>query len=234
MCLKANSSAFHHVSSMQYMSSFQPPPPLPSDDEGDEDDDDETEHTKPRSKTKLTKEELVKYNGKVDEQCHFAPSKLAERVKLACSLAFNYASRNGLLDEYFVESERRKERERVSREDMESSRNGGVPRWAAAEDGEVRRSSRARNTVNYADDGAQAVESLLNEHEGIGQAKASVGQASGVSSDFPSSKISGGPTAIYLLELLRWGLSEEADAHGGNSSEDDDRDDPFFNLIDAL
>ena len=75
---------------------------------------------------------------------------------------------------------------------------------------------------------AQAVESLLNEHEGIGQAKASVGQASGASYDFPSSKISGGPTEIYLLELLRWGSSEEADAHGGNSSEDDDSDDPFF------
>jgi hypothetical protein len=205
------------------MSSFQPPPPLPSYDEGDDDDDeDDAEPTKPRSKTKLTKEELVKYHEKVDEQCHFAPSKLAERVKLACSMAFNYASRNGLLDEYFAESERRKERERVSREETGGT-NGSSSRWSAAADGEVRRSSRARNTVNYAEDGTQNVESILNEHEGIGKANGNLVGGS----DFPRKEVSGGPTAIYLLSLL--GFSKDPTENGAaKSSEDVEGEDPFF------
>ena len=202
------------------MSSFQPPPPLPSDDE-DEDDDDITKSSKPRSKTKLTKEELVKYNEKVNEQCNFAPSKLAERVKLACSLAFNYASRNGLLDKYIAESERRKERERVSREEMGVSNGVSTLRWGAAADGEVRRSSRARNTVNYAEDGVQHVESILDEHEGIVKSSGYVG----ISSDFPRKEVSGGPTAIYLLELL--GFSKESNVADERAA-DGDGEDPFF------
>ncbi|KAL7504504.1 hypothetical protein ACHAXN_002145 [Cyclotella atomus] len=205
----------------QYMSSFQPPPPLPSDDEGEDDDDRET--TKPRSKTKLTKEELIRYSEKVDERCSFAPSKLAERVKLACSIAFNYASRNGLLDEYFAESQRRKERERVSREEIGAGSGGIAPRWAAAAEGEVRRSSRAKNAVNYAEDGTQNVESILNDHEGISTGSANVG----LSSDFPRKDVSGGPTAIYLLELLGFSDGEKG-TNPGAKSEDEEGDDPFF------
>lgn len=204
------------------MSSFQPPPPLPSDDEGD-DEDEEADANRPRSKTRLTKEELVRYQEKLDEQCHFAPSKIAERVKLACSLAFNYASRNGLLDEYFAESERRKERERVSREEM--GINGGASaRWAAIPDGEVRRSSRARNTVNYADDGAQNVENILNEHEGIGKPVGSVGG----SSDFLRKDISGGPTALLLLDVLGFSKDGKPEGDEGKSSEEEEGEDPFF------
>jgi hypothetical protein len=197
------------------MSSFQPPPPLPSDDEGEDDDD---TATKPRSKTKLTKEELIRYNEKVDEQCSFAPSKLAERVKLACSIAFNFASRNGLLDEYFAESQRRKERERVSREEIGAGNGGTAPRWAMPSDGEVRRSSRAKNAVNYAEDGTQNVESILNDHE------ANVG----MSSDFPRKDVSGGPTAIYLLELLGFSDGEKGINPEAKSAEDEEGDDPFF------
>ncbi|KAL3797258.1 hypothetical protein HJC23_004550 [Cyclotella cryptica] len=210
----------------QYMSSFQPPPPLPSDDEGDEDDDG-GEHSKPRSKTKLTKDELIRYNEKVDEQCHFAPSKIAERVKLASSMAFNYVSRKGLLDEYFAECERRKEMERVSREEMDKSFRGGVAaRGAGAVDGEVRRSARARNTVNYADDATQVVDSILEEHEGISRAKAN-GRTSEMSCEYPRKDVSGGPTAIYLLGLLGWN-SEDESTENGTKSLDEEGEDPFF------
>ena len=196
------------------MSSFQPPPPLPSEDEGD-DEDDETETTKPRNKTKLTKQELLRYNEKVDEQCQFAPSKLAERVKLACSLAFNHVSRNGLLDEYFAETERTKEKERISREEAGGS-NG--PRWAIPADGEVRRSSRAKAAVNYADDGTQNVESILNEHEGVSK-------ASSAPNDFPRKDVSGGPTALVLLEMLGFTNNKSTEAE---NSEEEDGEDPFF------
>lgn len=197
------------------MSSFQPPPPLPSDDEGDDDEDDETETTKPRNKTKLTKQELLRYNEKVDEQCQFAPSKLGERVKLACSLAFNHVSRNGLLDEYFAESERTKEKERISREEAGGS-NG--PKWAIPVYGEVRRSSRAKTAVNYAVDGTQNVESILNEHEGVSE-------ATSAANDFPRKDVSGGPTALVLLQMLGFTNDDSTDV---KNSEEEDGEDPFF------
>ncbi len=71
----------------QYMSSFTPPPPLPSDDEDSDGEEDEGGGSG-RSKTRLTKDELARYKEKVDELCHFAPSKIAERVKAAFSLAY--------------------------------------------------------------------------------------------------------------------------------------------------
>ena len=181
------------------MSSFQPPPPLPSDDEDEED----ADISITRSKTKLTQAEQLIYQEKIQSSSSFAPSKLAERIKLGSSMAFDYVSRNGLLDEYFAEKERQKERER---EEV-----GGVQL------GEVRRSSRARNAVNYAEDGGKIVDSML-EYEG----------ARSGSGDFPRKEVSGGPTAIYLLELLGFSKNSDADVAVDDGHEDDEGEDPFF------
>ena len=180
------------------MSSFQPPPPLPSDDEDDE----ETDTTTPRSKTKLTSTELQIYHEKIASSSSFAPSKLAERIKLASSFAFDHVSRNGLLDEYFAEREREKEREREE--------SGGMAL------GEVRRSSRARNTVNYAEDGGKNAIDGMIEYEG----------RSGGGGEYPRKEVSGGPTAIYLLELL--GFSKKSDATVEEEHEEEEGEDPFF------
>lgn len=230
----------------QYMPSFVPPPPLPSDDEDEEDEDIGGEH-KTRSKTKLTKAELAVYNEKVDEQCQFAPSKLAERVKLACSIAFDYASRRGLLDNYYLECDQRKERERLSTEHLERTTRftagGSSSRWAVGFDGmgEVRRSSRAKSAVNYADDGTQVVEDVLNQHE-FGQKSGGVSFGGAASTNYPREDVGGGPTARFLLRLMGWMPQEVEDAQseakeeGGDEEMDADEEeedieedeDPFF------
>jgi hypothetical protein len=65
-----------------------------------------------------------------------------------------------------------------------------------ADAGEVRRSSRAKNSVNYAEDGTAYVEKVLQQQE-VEDAAAKLS-----SSSPPNESASGGPTALYLLELL--------------------------------
>ena len=237
----------------QYMSGFQPPPSLPSDDEEsdyemDEDvvvngevggGEGEGQHSgggAKRCKTKLSKQELITYNEKVTEACNFAPSKLAERLKLACSMAFEYASKKGLLEAYYVECEQRKERERLEKEKMSIASVrptaafglGGIDGT-----GEVRRSSRARTTVNYYDDGSQAVDDILAEE------RRKAGVSTVAAGSLPGENISGGPTARFLLGVLGMMPKEESQGEGAKEDvmdEDDEEEeeeqeegaDPFF------
>ncbi|KAL9184848.1 hypothetical protein ACHAXT_002625 [Thalassiosira profunda] len=243
----------------RYMPSFQPPPPLPSDDEAsDEDGEDELEaggngrRKKHRSATKLTPAELVKFHARLEERCHLAPSKIAERAKLACATAYDSASARGLLDAYYAATERRKERElaealRLSREWGGTGHEegaGGRSRGPGGIDGtgEVRRSGRARTAVNYAADGAaeREVDAVLRQDGG--------GTGSLDGAGLPRENVSGGPTARHLLGLLGM-LPEEMDdkagetgdggqAEGDEEEEDEDEEeseeekpeenDPFF------
>ena len=224
----------------QYMSGFQAPPPLPSDDEDSDDDEedyDDGNGTKKSSKTKLTKQELILYNEKVEAACNFAPSKLAERVKLACSMAFEYASRKGLLEAYYVECEQRKERERVEKEKMARDASGVTAKTSSFGlggidgTGEVRRSGRARTAVNYYDDGGSsgAVDEVLAK-----EAKKSSGEF--VVGSLPGENVSGGPTARYLLDVLGMmpkdeeeeGKKKEGDDDAEKEVEVEDGEDPFF------
>jgi len=239
----------------QYLSSFQAPPSLPSDDE--ESDCEESEDvdnmevgggeggsgeghvtsggSKRSSKTKLSKQELVTYNEKVEAACNFAPSKLAERVKLACSMAFEYASRKGLLEAYYVECEQRKERERIEKEKMARDATGVAAKGSAFGlggidgTGEVRRSGRARTTVSYYnDDGSRAVDDVV-----AGEAK-KAGEF--VVGSLPGENVSGGPSARYLLDVLGMMPKEGADknedkgddSHEESVPEEEDGGDPFF------
>ncbi|KAL7494283.1 hypothetical protein ACHAWT_003308 [Skeletonema menzelii] len=225
----------------QYLSSFQAPPSLPSDDEESDCEDVDMElvegglddgeqpydadaaaanggHPK-RSKTKLSKQELITYNERVEAACNFAPSKLAERVKLACSMAFEYASRKGLLEAYYVECEQRKERERIEKEKMARDATGVAAKSSAFGlggidgTGEVRRSGRARTSVNYNDDGTRDVDDVV-----AGEAR-KVGEF--VVGSLPGENVSGGPTARYLLDVLGMMPKEEAE----NKEENDDGSD---------
>jgi hypothetical protein len=243
----------------QYMSSFQPPPSLPSDDEeSDWDEDEDVDNSNnmeleggsggsgsgghavsstKRSKTKLSKQELITYNEKVEAACNFAPSKLAERVKLACSMAFEYASRKGLLEAYYVECEQRKERERIEKEKMARDASGVAAKSSSSTafglggidgTGEVRRSARARTAVNYNDDGTRAVDDVVED-----EAK-KVGEF--VVGSLPGENVSGGPSARYLLgvlDMMPKEASEQKDDEKKDTDEESVREDehevdPYF------
>jgi len=234
----------------QYLSSFQPPPSLPSDDEeSDCEDADNMEvvggegessggggGNNKRSKTKLSKQELITYNEKVEAACNFAPSKLAERVKLACSMAFEYASRKGLLEAYYVECEQRKERERIEKEKMARDASGVAAKGSSGAfglggidgTGEVRRSGRARTSVNYNDDGSRDVDDVV--------AKEAKKAGEFVVGSLPGENVSGGPSARYLLDVLGMMPKEETvkseengdDSDEGSVNDEEDGEDPFF------
>ena len=233
----------------QYMSGFVAPPPLPSDDEDDDSDDENLEeaaalgggggeggHAKAKSKTKLSAQELVTYHSRLMDPDSrngviagaFAPSKIAERARVACSLAYDYLVANGKLDEYYAAAERRKEleqkeRERLSREVTGggfSGDVGGAARRASAGGidgtGEVRRSSRARTAVSYLD-GGDAVEDALKDHEGGANKSAAV---KGRSGELPRENVMGGSTARYLLKIL--GLVDEEESKSDEENADED------------
>ena len=236
----------------QYMSSFQAPPSLPSDDEESDVDEEEdvdmevmgggeggsgghAHASTKRSKTKLSKQELITYNESVAAACNFAPSKLAERVKLACSMAFEYASRKGLLEAYYVECEERKERERIEKEKLARDASGVAAKGSAFGlggidgTGEVRRSGRARTSVNYNDDGTRLVDDVV-----AGEAK-KAGEF--VVGSLPGENVSGGPTARFLLDVMgmmpKEGVEQtveegEEDADEDSVHDEEHGEDPFF------
>ncbi len=234
----------------QYLSSFQPPPSLPSDDEESDCEDVENMEVvggegessgagggngvSKRSKTKLSKQELISYHEKVEAACNFAPSKLAERVKLACSMAYEYASRKGLLESYYVECEQRKERERLEKEKMARDASGVAAKSSAFGlggidgTGEVRRSGRARTSVNYNDDGSRDVDDVV--------AKEAKRAGEFVVGSLPAENVSGGPSARYLLDVLGMMPKEETvkseengeDSDEGSVHDEEDGEDPFF------
>lgn len=222
----------------QYMSSFQAPPPDVIDEDDDDDSDNEDEDgssdDKPkRSKTKLSKAELITYHTQLTEQCNVAPSKIADRVKLACSMAYEYVSANGMLDEYYAECERRKERERDEKERMAGdvggrsatnnryTQGGGLDGTGVAI-GEVRRSSRARTTVvNYADEYAPLDDhDMRGDDNGGGKSTLTNGRT------VPRENVVGGPTALYLLEMLKMlPSSDEGEKKKGDEKEEMDEND---------
>ena len=112
---------YYRVHPNQYMSGFVPPPELPSDDEDDDPDGGGADGAgrRPRSGTRLTPSELDAYHAAVAERCAFAPSRIAERVRLACSAASDSdATRDGsaayLRSVEEGRDEERRERERVA------------------------------------------------------------------------------------------------------------------------
>ena len=166
---------YYAVHPNQYMSGFVPPPELPSDDEDDSDADEdvadgadgETKRKK-KSRTRLTAAELQQYHLVVAGQCAFAPSRIAERVRLACSSASDATHRRDDVSSYHrtveeARSEEKRERERIAGI-VARARGGWTPPKEAVGDGvdgvmEVRRSSRAnKSTVNYAEAAGERVE----------------------------------------------------------------------------
>eukprot|EP00571_Detonula_confervacea_P003895 CAMPEP_0172323960 /NCGR_PEP_ID=MMETSP1058-20130122/49994_1 /TAXON_ID=83371 /ORGANISM="Detonula confervacea, Strain CCMP 353" /LENGTH=2248 /DNA_ID=CAMNT_0013040093 /DNA_START=17 /DNA_END=6763 /DNA_ORIENTATION=+ len=226
-----NEFGYYNKHPNQYMSSFTAPPPLPSDDEdsdydgedydGDEGDEGKNKVHKPKSATRLTKSELLVYHSKLAENLHLAPSKIAERIKLSCTQAYEYLRQRGELDGYYEECERRKgreleEKERIAGEVGRGGGSGGGRGAAAVGDGEVRRSSRARTQVNYADNSA-VMGNVLEEKNTLSDG-----------GDLPKENVSGGTTALYLLDLL--GLlpkedGDDDDDEEGKEEEGDDDDD---------
>ena len=102
----------------QYMPSFTPPPLLSSDDEDEDESDEDGDISRPRSTTRLTAAELERYRKRLEVEVALAPSKIAERVRLACSMAYDYVAGEGLLEKYYAECSTRNENEQVEKHRM--------------------------------------------------------------------------------------------------------------------
>ena len=231
-----NDFGYYYKHPNQYMSSFTPPPALPSDD--DDSDSDSDEVGKSRSKTKLSKDELKQYQMKLSEQVNIAPSKIAERIKVACTMAYDYVQQTGKLVEYYNECDKRKIAEGKEKERMASivgGRGMGSGRQNIApptDGGEVRRSSRARSTVDYTDAGMMMASSAGGGGIGIDELDDAMEMKVSSKSLLPRENVVGGPTALYLLNMLDMITKEEKkddEADGDDDMKDDDDDnDPFF------
>lgn len=216
----------------QYMSSYVALTPLTVDDDDDDYDSDidgsdeqqqqQQQHTTTttttrRSKTKLTPTELIQYHERLEKEINLPPSKIAERIKLACSMAYMYTLSCGVMEEYYVDCDIQKERERNERErmtgDVSSSLCGGVSSCSSvggsrispllSSTGEIRRSSRPRAVVNYAIDGSSGGGAAMTTtramtSNGVDGLTRDAGDDGGL----PRDNVSGGPTALYLLKLL--------------------------------
>lgn len=254
---------YYNIHPNQYMSSYVALTPLPDDDDyydSDIDDSDKqrrtttttTTTTRRRSKTKLTPTELIQYHERLEKEINLPPSKIAERIKLACSMAYMYTLSCGVMEEYYVYCDIQKERERNERERMALGGGGGGSSSSGGGDGsrispllsstgEIRRSSRPRAVVNYAIDGSGGAAMSTT------RAMTSIG-IDGLTSDagddggLPRDNVSGGPTALYLLKLLNMLPADVAKGidHGArgtnnryvDSVEEDEEEkvdaDPFF------
>ena len=252
----------------QYMSSYVALTPLPDDDDDDDYDSDidgsdeqrrtataTTTTTRRRSKTKLTPAELIQYHERLEKEINLPPSKIAERIKLACSMAYMYTLSCGVMEEYYVYCDIQKERERNERERMALGGGGGGGGSSGggsggdgsrispllSSTGEIRRSSRPRAVVNYAIDGSGGAAMSTTRamtSNGIDGPTSDADDDGGL----PRDNVSGGPTALYLLKLLNMLPADVAKGidHGArgtnnryvDSVEEDEEEkvdaDPFF------
>lgn len=234
-----NDFGYYYKHPNQYMSSFTPPPALPSDDDEDDSDNEDGEG-KSRSKTKLSKDELKQYQMKLSEQVNIAPSKIAERIKVACTMAYDYVQQTGKLVNYYNECDKRKIAEGKEKERMASivgGRGMGSGRQNIApptDGGEVRRSSRARSTVDYTDAGMMMASSANGIGIGIDELDDAMEMKVSSKSLLPRDNVVGGPTALYLLNMLDMMPKEEkkddenAVKDDDMKDNDDDDNDPFF------